>query len=176
MSACRQCHADKTPEFLRERVKFIQEKTFRQLLKAQEASVRGHEAVRLANAYTGEKAANYEALMNESREMVRKGQFFWDYVSAENSMGFHNPAKALDTLMTSLECSNKAVDLAIQATKGGIVPAISGDIQKIVPPILEHSRKLQQDPAHLASHPWLKLLPALPQHDMVWDGVKRLSK
>lgn len=176
MSACRQCHADKTPEFLRERVKFIQEKTFRQLLKAQEASVRGHEAVRLANAYTGEKAANYEALMNESREMVRKGQFFWDYISAENSMGFHNPAKALDTLMTSLECSNKAVDLAIQATKGGIVPAISGDIQKIVPPILEHSRKLQQDPAHLASHPWLKLLPALPQHDMVWDGVKRLSK
>lgn len=41
--------------------------------------------------------------------MVRKGQLFWDYVSAENSVGFHNPAKTLDTLMTSQACK-KAVD------------------------------------------------------------------
>ena len=30
--------------------------------------------------------------MAEARKMVRKGQFFWDMVSAENSIGFHNPA------------------------------------------------------------------------------------
>ena len=27
---------------------------------------------------------------------------FWDFVSAENSVGFHNPAKALDTLTSSI--------------------------------------------------------------------------
>lgn len=175
MRACRQCHADKSAEYLKERVLFSQEKTYRQLIAAQEASVRAHEAVRLANAYTGKKAANYDALMAESREMVRKGQFFWDYVSAENSMGFHNPAKALDTLMTSLECSNKAVSLALEATNGGILAGVSGDITKLVPPILEMSRKLQQDPEHMQSHPWLKLLPVLPKEPLMWDGVTPLD-
>ena len=119
MRACRQCHADKTPEYLRERVIYTQQKTFAQLLKAEAMSVKAHEAVRLANSYTGDRAPNYDELMTEAREMVRKGQLFWDYVSAENSVGFHNPAKSLDTLMTSMECSQKAVDLAGQATNYG---------------------------------------------------------
>ena len=93
-------HADKTPEYLRGRVEYTQKKTYEQLLKAQEISVKAHEAVRLANAYEGKRAPDYEALMTEAREMVRKGQLFWDYVSAENSVGFHNPAKTLDTLMS----------------------------------------------------------------------------
>ena len=172
MRACRQCHADKTPEYLRERVIYTQKKTFDQLLKAQDMSVKAHEAVRLANNYSGERAPDYGALMTEAREMVRKGQLFWDYVSAENSVGFHNPAKALDTLMTSMECSQKAVDLASQATNYGIAPALAGDIKKIVPPILEMSRKLQQD---LKTNPWLQLLPVLPKTDAAWDGQERLN-
>ena len=175
MRACRQCHADKTPEYLRQRVIYTQQKTFDQLLKAEALSVKAHEAVRLANSYDGERAADYDALMTEAREMVRKGQLFWDYVSAENSVGFHNPAKALDTLMTSMECSQKAVDLAGQATHYGIAPALAGDIEKIVPPILEMSRKLQQDPEFLQKNPWTKLLPVLPKADQVWDGQERLT-
>jgi len=175
MRACRQCHADKTPEYLRERVIYTQKKTFDQLLKAQDMSVKAHEAVRLANNYSGERAPDYGALMTEAREMVRKGQLFWDYVSAENSVGFHNPAKALDTLMTSMECSQKAVDLASQATNYGIAPALAGDIKKIVPPILEMSRKLQQDPEYLKTNPWLQLLPVLPKTDAAWDGQERLN-
>lgn len=175
LRACRQCHADKTADYLRSRVIYSQEKTYNQLIKAQDASVRGHEAVRLANAWTGEKAANYEELMQEARNLVRKGQLFWDYVSAENSVGFHNPAKSLDTLMTSMECSQKAVDLCQQATNYGIAPALEGNIRDIVPPILTHSRKLQQDPAHLQTNPWLKLLPVLPPAEQVWDGQKKLT-
>lgn len=175
MRACRQCHADKTGEYLRQRVLYTQQKTFDQLLKAQEMSVKAHEAVRLANAYEGHRAANYEALMAEAREMVRKGQLFWDYVSAENSVGFHNPAKALDTLMTSMECSQKAVDLATEATDFGIAPALAGDIKKLVPPILTLSRKLQQDPEFLKQNPWTRLLPALPKAEQVWEGQDRLT-
>ena len=176
MSACRKCHADKTPEYLKERVIYSQKKTFTQLLKAQDASVKAHEAVRLANAYTGDKPANYDALMDEARQLVRKGQLFWDYVSAENSAGFHNPAKALDTLMSSLEMSNKATELASQATKYAIAPALAGDIKTIVPPIKELSRKLQQDREFLDKNPWTKLLPTFPKADKVWDGQKRVGQ
>ena len=177
LRACRQCPADKTADYLRGRVLYTQEKTFRQLLKAQEESVRAHEAVRLANAVPAEqRAANYDSLMAEAREMVRKGQLYWDYVSAENSVGFHNPAKALDTLMSSVEFSNKAVALAEQATGYSISPALAGDIKQIVPPILNMSRKLQQDADFLQQHPWTRLLPVLPKAEQVWDGQERIAR
>ncbi|MDO5484363.1 MAG: ammonia-forming cytochrome c nitrite reductase subunit c552, partial [Desulfovibrionaceae bacterium] len=82
LRACRTCHADKAADFLRSRVIDTQEKTFRQLLKAQESSVKAHEAVRLANEFPGSRSAEYDALMAQAREMVRKGQFFWDLISA----------------------------------------------------------------------------------------------
>ncbi len=175
MTACRQCHADKSPEYLKERVLYTQKKTFDQLLKAQEVSVKAHEAVRLAMNYEGEKNADYDKLLTEAREMIRKGQLFWDYVSAENSVGFHNPAKALNTLMSSMEYSQKAIDLAGQATNFGINQALVGDIKTIVPPIKELSRKLQQDAEFLQQHPWTKLLPVLPPAEQVWDGQKKIK-
>ena len=175
MRACRQCHTDKSADYLKDRVLYTQKKTFDQLLIAQEISVKAHEAVRLADAYTGTRAANFDALLAEAREMVRKGQLFWDYVSAENSVGFHNPAKLLDTVMSSAQFSQRAVDLASQATNFGISPVLAQDIKSLVPPILKHSRKLQQDPAHLQSHPWLKVLPVFPPAEKVWDGQKKVS-
>ena len=175
MRACRQCHADKTADYLRSRVIYIQEKTFKRLLDAEAHSVKAHEAVRLAAAWTGEKAENYDALLAEAKEMVRKGQLFWDYVSAENSVGFHNPTKQLNTLMTSYEASQKAIDLAQQATNYGIAPQLAGDIEKIVPPILYMSRELQQDPEFLLKNPWTKLLPVKPKAPRVWKGQERLS-
>lgn len=176
MRACRQCHADKTGEYLQERVLYTQEKTYRQLIKAQALNVKAHEAVRLAKDWTGEKNAEYDNLMKEAVEMTRKGQMFWDWVSAENSVGFHNPAKALDTLMSSAEYSQAAIDAASQATNYGISPQIAGDITKIVPYIKELNRKLMQDPDHLAKHPWTKLLKPFPKADKVWDGTKRVSQ
>ncbi len=176
MRACRQCHSDKSPEQLKERVLFTQDKSFKQLLIAQEISVKAHEAVRLASEYTGSKNKDYKQLLIESREMVRKGQFFWDYVSAEGSVGFHNPQKALDTLAQSQQFSQKAIDLAAQATNYGISKNLEGDIKKIVPPIVEYNRKLAQDKELMNSHVWLKYLPVLPKADIVWDGEKRIEK
>lgn len=170
MRACRQCHYDKTPEYLKARVIYVQEKTYNQLLKAQEASVRAHEAIRLASVWDGPKAANYDQLLAAAREANRKGQMFWDYVSAENGVGFHNPAKSLNTLMTSMECSTQAARLAEQATNYGISPALAGDIKTIVPPILTLSRKLQQNREFLDKDAWTSLLPTLPEHDQVWFG------
>ncbi|MDR0239331.1 MAG: ammonia-forming cytochrome c nitrite reductase subunit c552, partial [Deltaproteobacteria bacterium] len=124
---------------------------------------------------TGAKAANFDALMAEARDMVRKGQLFWDYVSAENGVGFHNPAKALDTLASAIQISQRAVDLACQATNFGISPALAQDIKTLVPPILKFSRKMQQDPAVMQSHPWLKMMPVSPPAEKVWDGQKKVG-
>lgn len=175
LRACRKCHADKSPEYLRGRVLDTQDKTFAQLLKAQEASVRAHEAVRLANEFAGEKNANYASLMDEAREMTRKGQFFWDMVSAENSVGFHNPTRALDTLMSSAEYSQKAVELCLAATNGAIIEGVSGDITKLVPPILEFNREIQMDPEALKSHTWLSYMKPTPKTERVWDLNKRIK-
>lgn len=170
MRACRQCHYDKTPEFLRDRVLYVQSRTYDQLLKAERESVRAHEAIRLASLWDGDKPANYDELMAAAREACRKGQMFWDYVSAENGVGFHNPSKSLDTLMTSMECSQKAIDLAEAATNYGISATMAQDIEKLVPPILHLSRKLQQDRGFLDKNPWTKILPTLPEANQVWFG------
>jgi nitrite reductase (cytochrome c-552) len=174
MAACRQCHTDKTPEYLKGRVVDTQEKVFAQLLIAQEVSVRAHEAIRRASEYTGPKPADYDDLMIEAREWCRKGQFFWDYVSAENSVGFHNPTKALDTLAKSQQFSQKSVDAAVRASNFTIAKDLAGDIKTLVPPIMEHSRELMMDPAHLQTHEWLKYLKPFPKAQQVWDGNKRL--
>jgi nitrite reductase (cytochrome c-552) len=48
-------------------------------------------------------------------------------------------------------------------------------IEELVPPIREHSRKLQQSQAHLDSHPWLKYLPLMPEAELIWHGNKRVN-
>ena len=175
LRACRQCHADKTPAQLLERVHYTQDKTYAQLIKAQDLNVKAHEAVRLAKAFEGAKHAEYDALMKEAVEMTRKAQMCWDWVSAENSVGFHNPSLALETLARSAEYSQQAIDVACRATQFGISEALAGNIREIVPPILEMSRKLQQDPEFLQKNPWTKLLKPLPKADQLWDGTKRLD-
>jgi nitrite reductase (cytochrome c-552) len=174
MKACRQCHTDKTPDYLKQRVFYTQNKTWEQLMSAQDISVKAHEAIRMAAEYQGEKPANYDQLMIDAREMCRKGQFFWDYVSAENSVGFHNPTKALNTLAQSQQYSQKAVDIAIQAAAFTTAQALSKDIKELVPPIMKHSRELQMDPAHMASHQWFQYLKLTPKAEKIWEGNKRL--
>ena len=145
------------------------------MLIAQELSVKAHEAVRLADEYTGPRANNYDQLMIQARDMIRKGQLFWDYVSAENGVGFHNPVKALNTLASSMQYSQEAINLAMEATKYAIGPNLQGDIKEIVPPILVMSRKLQQDPEYLKTNPWFKYLKVLPKAEIEWDGTKYLG-
>jgi len=171
--SCMTCHGDKSAEFLRERVLYTQRKTWDQILIAQELNVRAHEALRLANEFQGRKHTDYEKLIIEARELTRKAQIFWNYVSAEGSVGFHNPVKAMETLAGSIQNSAKAVELAKRATNYAIASNLEGEIKDIVPPILEHSRKLQQSQEHLNSHPWLQYLPLLPPAERLWDVPKR---
>jgi nitrite reductase (cytochrome c-552) len=67
------------------------------------------------------------------------------------------------------------VDTAVRAAAFTIAKDIDGDIKKIVPPILNHSRELQMDAEHMKSHPWFKYLPVTPKTPKIWDGVKRIA-
>ena len=172
---CGQCHADKAPRDLKDRVIYTQEKVFEQLLIAQEESVRAHEAVRLASEYEGEVRDDFDELMIQARERIRKGQWFWDYVSAENSEGFHNPQKSLETLSKSQQYSRQAQDYAKQATNYGIAEELEGDIKEIVPPIEEHSRKLMMSEEHLQTHDWFEYLDVAPEEPRTWELNEKVA-
>jgi len=63
-------------------------------------------------------AANSNAdqeLLNQARNLHRKAQFMWDFVSAENSTGFHNPEYALKILAGSTDLARQAQMLAAQS-------------------------------------------------------------
>jgi nitrite reductase (cytochrome c-552) len=173
-TACRQCHTDKSAEYLRARVEYTQDRTYENLLKAQEMSVRAHEAVRLASEWLGSRHPDYAALMINAREMTRKGQFYWDYVSAENSVGFHNPALLMDTLFKSYEFSQKAVGYAIQATNYGIAARLEGDIREIVTPILEWNREMHMDPEIKEQHTWTSYLPQIERAERMGVDQERI--
>ncbi|RPI78445.1 MAG: ammonia-forming cytochrome c nitrite reductase subunit c552, partial [Chloroflexi bacterium] len=56
------------------------------------------------------------ALIEEARSFHREAQMRWDFIAAENSMGFHNPEEALRILATATDLARQAQFLAAQAT------------------------------------------------------------
>ena len=68
-------------------------------------------AIKLAAANPNADAA----LLDQARNLHRKAQFMWDFVSAENSTGFHNPEYALKILAESTDMARQAQMLAAQS-------------------------------------------------------------
>ncbi len=62
-----------------------------------------------------------QALLAEARDLHREAQLRWDFIAAENSMGFHNPEEALRILAA-------ATDLAYQSQLKAIAAADSASI------------------------------------------------
>ena len=59
-----------------------------------------------------------KAELDKARELIRKAQWYWDYVAAENSMGFHNPTMVLNTLGRSIDLAHQAISTAEKASGG----------------------------------------------------------
>lgn len=107
--ACGQCHTDS--EYVVRRVNLIQEQVASTKQNTEDAIVDAITAIKLA-------AANPNAdqeLLNQARNLHRKAQFMWDFVSAENSTGFHNPEYALKILADSTDLARQAQMLAAQS-------------------------------------------------------------
>lgn len=107
--ACGQCHTDS--EYVVRRVNTIQEQVATTKIATEDAIVDAINAIKLA-------AANQDAdqdLLDQARNLHRKAQFMWDFVSAENSTGFHNPEYALKILADSTNLARQAQMLAAQS-------------------------------------------------------------
>jgi nitrite reductase (cytochrome c-552) len=107
--ACGQCHTD--TEYVVRRVNLIQEQVARTKQNTEDALIDAINAITAAaansNADTG--------LLDEARNLHRKAQFMWDFISAENSTGFHNPEYALQVLAESTDLARQAQMLAAQS-------------------------------------------------------------
>lgn len=107
--ACGQCHTDS--EYVVGRVNQIQEQVATTKEATEDAIIDAINAIKLAAADPNADVA----LLDQARNLHRKSQFMWDFVSAENSTGFHNPEYALKILAESTNMARQAQMLAAQS-------------------------------------------------------------
>ena len=108
-AACGQCHTD--TDYVVARVNEIQEQVASTKQNTEDAVIDAINAIKLAAANPNADAA----LLDQARSLHRKAQFMWDFVSAENSTGFHNPEYALKILAESTNLARQAQMLAAQS-------------------------------------------------------------
>lgn len=107
--ACGQCHTD--TNYVVERVAIIQQQVAETKITAEDAIIDAMTAIKAAVA-----AGNADpALLDEAKKLHREAQFMWDFISAENSTGFHNPEYALEVLSKSIDTARRAQMLAAQS-------------------------------------------------------------
>lgn len=107
--ACGQCHTN--VEYVVNRVNQIQQQVASTKIATEDAIIDAINAIKLANANPN---ADVE-LLDQARKLHREAQFMWDYISAENSTGFHNPEYALELLAKSTNLARQAQMLAAQS-------------------------------------------------------------
>jgi nitrite reductase (cytochrome c-552) len=108
-ASCGQCHTD--TEYVVRRVNLIQDQVHTTKQNTEDAIIDAINAIKGAAA--DPKADT--ALLDQARNLHRKAQFMWDFVSAENSTGFHNPEYALKILAESTNLARQAQMLAAQS-------------------------------------------------------------
>ena len=108
-AACGQCHTD--TEYVIRRVNLIQDQVATIKQSTEDAIIDAINAIKGAAANPNADTA----LLDQARNLHRKAQFMWDFVSAENSTGFHNPEYALKILAESTNLARQAQMLAAQS-------------------------------------------------------------
>jgi nitrite reductase (cytochrome c-552) len=107
-AACGACHTD--VGYVTTRVATIQDQVHEVLIATEDAIVSAIQAIKAAS-----DAGVDDAKLAEARELHRQAQLRWDFVAAENSMGFHNPEEVLRILASATDLARQAQILAIQA-------------------------------------------------------------
>jgi nitrite reductase (cytochrome c-552) len=106
---CGVCHTD--VDYVAGRVQIIQDTVYETMIKAEDAILSAIVAIKAAGT-TGNVDSK---LLEDARELHRQAQLRWDFINAENSMGFHNPEEALRILAESIDLARQAENLAIKA-------------------------------------------------------------
>ncbi len=100
--ACQTCHRESEQE-LKDRVISIQDRTAELLRRTEAALLDASDAIMAA-----QKAGASDADLATARQDYRRGSMRWDFVSSENSMGFHSPQEAARVLATAIDLARQA--------------------------------------------------------------------
>ncbi|MCM3116567.1 ammonia-forming cytochrome c nitrite reductase subunit c552 [Neobacillus sp. MER 74] len=148
-TSCGQCHGDRDLDKLKDRVLEIQEANVSALHDAQDISTTSHYYVNkmITSGVNQEK-------IKQAQEFVRKGQWFWDIIAAENSAGFHNPQGSMDSLRESVVQSNKAVRLATEelVKKGVDMEEVDKEIEKVKKAVFDETENDKKKDAAVNSY------------------------
>lgn len=101
-SSCQTCHSFSEAE-LKARIDTIQVRTAALLHKSEAALVDAIDTIVAAQAV----GATDEELA-EARQLHRAGQLRWDFVSSDNSTGFHSPQESARVLADAIDLARQA--------------------------------------------------------------------
>jgi len=114
MKACIQCHAE-TPQWLKDRVFAIQDRTASMLMRAGYANAVAAKLFEKAHEACAKGKTVDAGLYDEAKKDYEEAFYRLVFIGAENSTGFHNPAEALRVLGDSIAFAGKAESLLRQA-------------------------------------------------------------
>ena len=108
-ASCGTCHTN--VDYVVGRVTAIQNQVWVTMSASEDALVEAIAAIKTAAETTGADPQ----LIEEARALHRAAQLRWDFIAAENSMGFHNPEEALRILAAATDLARQAQLKAVQA-------------------------------------------------------------
>jgi nitrite reductase (cytochrome c-552) len=130
-SSCGACH-NQSDEHLRERVLSVQRKTSEQLRATEGnllALISDIQAARLALENAG-LAGRADDILARAKASHRTASFRWDFISSENSTGFHSPQESMRVLaVASEEARRGQFALVEDLAKERIVFVPSADVR-----------------------------------------------
>jgi nitrite reductase (cytochrome c-552) len=129
MKGCLQCHSE-TPEWLKERVITIQDRTMSLLLRAGYQTAITAKLFELANKAQEDGKKLDQVLYNKAKDLYTEALYRVIFIGAENSLGFHNPTEAQRVLGDAIAYASKSeAVLRTMLAKAGVDVPINIDLE-----------------------------------------------
>jgi nitrite reductase (cytochrome c-552) len=129
MRACQQCHAE-SPDWLKERVFSIQDRTVSMMLRSGYATATVAKLFEATHQARDAGKAIDETLYAKAKDFYEEAFYRTLFIGAENSIGFHNPTEGLRILGDSIAFATKAEGFLRQLlAKAGVDVPLKVDLE-----------------------------------------------
>jgi nitrite reductase (cytochrome c-552) len=129
LRACVQCHSE-SAEWLRAQVEAIQDRTVSLMIRSGYATATVAKLLEKVHATQAAGKVIDTALYDKAKDYYMEAFLRLNFIGAENSVGFHNPAEALRVLGDSLAFAGKSEALLRQAlAKAGVDVPVKVDLE-----------------------------------------------
>ena len=154
MKACKQCHAE-SPEWLRDRVFSIQDRTVSIMIRAGYQTALVAKLLETTHKAQAEGKVIDQQLYDKAKEFYEEAFYRVLFIGAENSVGFHNPPEGLRILGDSVAFGTRAEAYLRQAlTKAGVEVPVKVDLEIMKYVDQRGTKKLKFDPTLEVKDPY----------------------